>query len=626
MKHIFSKIIVFLISFSWFHYSVFAQNQIAMKDLLLNDLSNFKPQAGNWQIVGDVNMDRHLDVHAKNKKTVVTTSKGSGILVNLNDEKKKDQLFTIFEHGDIELELELMIPKGSNSGIYLQGRYEVQLYDSWGVRKPTYTDLGGIYRNWETETSKIYMGKAPSTNAAKAPGLWQTMKISFIAPRFDEKGHKISNARFKNVEINGITVHDNVEVPLPTGGPIENNEKALGPLMIQGDHGPVAFRNIKYRTFSPDLVKLSNISYSYYEGKFGESKDFLSQAAKKSDKINVLSWEEVSNNDQFGMTYTGKMTVPANGIYVFSLLANGGVKLIINNETIISREGTFTRENPHSGKIELQAGTYPFTLLYYKNAVWLSPALGLYVESNNLQKQSLHSFSSLPPEQNPTSPIFVSPGSSPKILRAFYDYKNRRDLRKTHTIAVGDPSMIHYIYDLKSGSILTVWRGDFINATPMWHERGDASFLPLGSVLFLSDNQQLATLAGKNDNFPKVSKEEEFRGKGYIIEENSARPIFKYIYNGTNVEDKIYPEEDGKILTREIKITATQALNNFYYKIAEGKTITDLTNGEYAIDDKNFYIKILSNQKPFIRELNGTKELVIAVESNQPVIKYSIIW
>jgi len=626
MKHIFSKIIVFLFTFLWYHFSVFAQNQIPMKELLLNDLSNFKPQAGNWQIVGDVNMDRHLDVHEKNKKPVVTTSKGTGILINLNDEKKKDQLITNFEHGDIDLELEFMIPKGSNSGIYLQGRYEVQLLDSWGIKKPAYSDLGGIYRNWEKEPLKIYMGKAPTTNAAKAPGLWQTMKISFIAPRFDDKGQKISNARFNKVEINGIRVHDNVEVPLPTGGPIENNEKASGPLMIQGDHGSVAFRNIKYRTFSPDLVKLSEISYSYYEGKFNKSADFLSQSAKKSGKTNDLSWEVASNNDQFGISYTGKMTVPSNGTYIFSLLSNGGAKLMINNETVIDHEGSFGRGYSHSGKVDLQAGTYPFTLFYYKNVAWNSPALGLYVESNSLQKQSLHSFNSLPPEQNPASPILVNPSNNPKILRAFYDYRKSRDLRKTHTIAVGDPQMIHYIYDLKSGSILAAWRGDFVDATPMWHERGDGSFLPSGSILELSDNQPLATLANKNDNFPKISKEEELRGKGYEIEENSSRPIFKYIYNGINVEDKIYPEEGGKILTREVKINSSTALNSFYFKIAEGKIISDLSNGEYAIDDKTFYIKILSNQKPLIRDINGTKELVISIESNQPIIKYSIIW
>ncbi|MBK5279956.1 MAG: DUF1080 domain-containing protein [Bacteroidia bacterium] len=228
-------------------------------------MSDFKPQAGNWQIVGDVTMNPNIDIHPpkvvapveqkkKGKRVkeqpaaehpkAVSFSAGKGILLNLNDETSKDNLITTFEHGDIELELEVMIPKGSNSGIYLQGRYEVQLLDSWGVKDPAYSDIGGIYRNWETEKGKIYMGKAPITNPAKAPGLWQKFKISFRAPKFNASGEKIANAKFVSVELNGVKIHDNVEVPLPTGGPVHNNEKPTGPLMIQGDHGPVAFLSL----------------------------------------------------------------------------------------------------------------------------------------------------------------------------------------------------------------------------------------------------------------------------------------------------------------------------------------------------------------------------------------------
>ena len=116
----------------------------------LTDLSAFKPQDGNWGIVGDVFIDRNVDIHdkipvaqpqlqKKSKKNQpppapvfknanpVTVKDGAGILLNLNDEKKRSNLISNFELGDVELELELMVPRGSNSGIYLQGRYEVQV-------------------------------------------------------------------------------------------------------------------------------------------------------------------------------------------------------------------------------------------------------------------------------------------------------------------------------------------------------------------------------------------------------------------------------------------------------------------------------------------------------------------
>jgi hypothetical protein len=264
--------------------------------LPLKDLHEFKPQAGNWFIAGDVTIDRNVKIdHAepapvadekkgKKKKSepvvkapeAVTYTTGTGVLLNINDDKKKSNLITTWEHGDIELELEVMLPKGSNSGIYLQGRYEIQLLDSWQEKTAKYSDIGGIYRNWETEPEKIYMGKAPITNAAKAPGLWQIFKISFRAPRFDSSGKKIANAEFISVELNGVKIHDHVEVPLPTGGPVENNEKALGPLMIQGDHGPVALRNVRYKLMHDSDVSLSEIKYKVYEGDINSVKDLAS--------------------------------------------------------------------------------------------------------------------------------------------------------------------------------------------------------------------------------------------------------------------------------------------------------------------------------------------------------------
>jgi hypothetical protein len=104
-------------------------------------------------------------------------------------------LFTKTVYGDADLELDYMMAKGSNSGIYLQGRYEIQLLDSWGTVNPKSGDNGGIYERWDDskpEGQQGYDGHAPRQNASRAPGLWQHIKISFQAPRFDGKGQKIA--------------------------------------------------------------------------------------------------------------------------------------------------------------------------------------------------------------------------------------------------------------------------------------------------------------------------------------------------------------------------------------------------------------------------------------------------
>ena len=151
-------------------------------------------------------------------------TKGTGILVNLPDKKNHGaDLYTNFEHGDLDMELDYMMAKGSNSGIYLQGRYELQLEDSWGVKPPTFGNNGGIYQRWDEskpEAERGYEGYAPRQNAGRAPGLWQHLKVSFQAPRFDASGKKIQNAKIIRAELNGVVIHEDLELLGPTRGAI----------------------------------------------------------------------------------------------------------------------------------------------------------------------------------------------------------------------------------------------------------------------------------------------------------------------------------------------------------------------------------------------------------------------
>ena len=157
-------------------------------------------------------------------------------------------------HGDIEVHVEFQIARKSNSGVYLMGRYEIQILDSHG--KPDnelkYYDCGAIYQRWdEQRTPKGYEGHRPKINATRPAGEWQSLDIKFRAPRFDKAGKKIAHARFESVKLNGVLLHTNVECTGPTRGAAFDDEAPTGPLMIQGDHGPVALRNVWLRELKP---------------------------------------------------------------------------------------------------------------------------------------------------------------------------------------------------------------------------------------------------------------------------------------------------------------------------------------------------------------------------------------
>jgi hypothetical protein len=129
------------------------------------------------------------------------------------------------------------------------GLYEIQILDSWGVKAPTASDCGGIYPRAELEPRYRHIDKGvpPRTNAARRPGEWQMLDVTFYAPRFDAGGKKTANARFVKVLFNDQVIHENVELASPTGHAWREQEIPRGPLLLQADHGPVAFRNVRVR-------------------------------------------------------------------------------------------------------------------------------------------------------------------------------------------------------------------------------------------------------------------------------------------------------------------------------------------------------------------------------------------
>lgn len=159
---------------------------------------------------------------------------------------KVANIVTAQKFGDMELYLEFLVPQGSNSGVYLHGLYEVQVFDSYNAPSPLKTSDGGaIYHRWIE--NKPVGGSAPKVNASYPPGQWQSFHIRFRAPRFDASGRKTADAKFLSVVQNGLLVQENVEVDGGTRSHMPIAEAPRNPLMLQGDHGPVAYRNIYWK-------------------------------------------------------------------------------------------------------------------------------------------------------------------------------------------------------------------------------------------------------------------------------------------------------------------------------------------------------------------------------------------
>lgn len=161
---------------------------------------NEKEATNGWSVLDGVlinNPERRAGIHYGNLRTTAT-----------------------FE--DFNLKLEVNVPKGSNSGVYLRGIYEIQVMDSYGRELDSH-NMGGLY-------SRI----TPSEAAEKPAGEWQSMDITLYK-------------RHLTVMLNGKTIIDNQPVKGVTGGALTSDQFSPGPILLQGDHGKVSYRNIVLR-------------------------------------------------------------------------------------------------------------------------------------------------------------------------------------------------------------------------------------------------------------------------------------------------------------------------------------------------------------------------------------------
>lgn len=189
--------------------------------LCTNHMTGAETAGGFTTLFNGKDLTGWKKVHPEN----VSNSKRSGwraengLLVNA---AAGGDLATVEKFADFELHLEYRLPGGGNSGIYLRGRYEIQLADDYRKR-PSLRSTGAIYNLIP-----------PSENAAARAMEWQTVDVKLV-------GKQVT------VRINGKTVITDVELPFVTAGAISSNVNQPGPIMLQGQLGPVTFRNIQIK-------------------------------------------------------------------------------------------------------------------------------------------------------------------------------------------------------------------------------------------------------------------------------------------------------------------------------------------------------------------------------------------
>ncbi|RMG56637.1 MAG: hypothetical protein D6722_26170, partial [Bacteroidetes bacterium] len=272
-----------------------------------------------------------------------------------------------------------------------------------------------------------------------------------------------------------------------------------------------------------------------------------------------------------------------------------------------------------SGTAELSAGAHELRILYFKQGSYWVNKMALWVSGPQMRRHALHALGSVPLDA-PANPIYVEPGAEPRLLRSFADYADSLGTRRriTHALQVGLPAGLAYTYDLDRACPVQVWKGPFLDATPMWLDRGDASSRPRGSGPQLGGRAGLSPSPGQAwpDSLPST-----WDFQGYAIDEEGL-PTFYYQQGEAQITDRLF-SPDGKTLNREVSFSGDKKQAPFL-RLATAQTVEEVDRGFYRIDGA-YYLQLDPKIKVELVSQKGHTVLVAPL-SPESSLRYTLKW
>jgi hypothetical protein len=400
------------------------------------------------------------------------------------------------------------------------------------------------------------------------------------------------------------------------------DEKATGPLMIQGDHGPVAIRRMTVKRFGNHEVKLADLKVAFFAGDFDAVAEYEGKAPKREASAQSFSDAVVEGDGRGAARFSGSISVPVEGEYAFSVRGTPAARLLIDGKTVfLPNEG-----GRHLGRLALTQGNHSMQLDVIRGARRMMRNLELWVEGPGIAPQTVGGAKAeTPNEKKGASPIFVDATDRILTQRAFVPFDGYKRL---YAVSVGNPVGEHFAYDLEAASILRVWRGRFLDASELWIERAESQIAkPNGPSLTLSGKPLLAMFAEGVPRWPDRAAQTA-ASKGYRIEADG-QPTFLYSYVGVDVTDRVAALPDGRGLARTLHITGKPWERSLWLLVAEGTEVKPIDGG-YVVGDREYYIDWPkeSELQPSIRTEKDRQQLVVhlPVDNAPHDLSYNLIW
>lgn len=569
----------------------------------MGDLDEFGPAPTNWSVAGGIAGDlRYTD-----KLQILA---GTGLWVNQPDTTGGDDLVTTWTHRDLVVDFTYLTPAGSSVVLLFQGRYELALPHD------------------------------------RAPGLWEQARAEFHAPTFDQGGRKISPARLIRLEINGVVVRENETWAEPDANRGYQDETKDGPLIIAGNHGPLVLRGFNFQRLQEAQVTLTNLHHAVYPDIFEDFDAYRHAQPAREGAIEEINETLADTTDAFAMVVTGQLEAPMAGWYVFGHKTDPISKMRLQ---IDGREPVSVGSEGDRWQIRLAQGKHPFRLDYLRPGTRGKPLITWNVTGPDMRTQPLSFSAAHPPNPVPVMPITMEAGRI-HTHRCFIPYAGSKRL---YVAAVGTPSGIHYAYDLEWQTLLTVWKGGYLDAGGIWHQRGGVQqVVPLGSAVELGAKPTLAVLESAKAAWPDPEKSaREAAGDDFVADDNGSgpptaliglpsalsshgytlepngQPTFQFTIHDIAVQDRWTVDETNRGLIRALTFAEPLDRDDLYLLLADERDIT-AQDGYFVLGDRHAYLEWPDAQPeaPAIVNEGTNQQLRVHLPRGTTTVTYRLIW
>ncbi|WP_111643228.1 family 16 glycoside hydrolase [Marinimicrobium alkaliphilum] len=419
----------------------------------------------SWQLVEQITLDNG-QLHGQ-------TGDANVIAWFSGEEDQAARLRTPYNYRDSIVRLEFMLPEAGNAGVYIHDRYGINLADSVDDEALDHASAGGLEQRWNQHSDNPgYDGVAPLTNAALPAGEWQTLEISFRAPRYDDADNKVDNALFLSVRLNGEQVHTNTIATGFTKGAATNWEQPSAPFAIQ-PRGPIALRNVDVRP--ADFSAVAVPEETGQASNRDDLVDFVERGRKAFSDLGCASCHAINKGD----------TAERAGPNLYGLfqpeprdreVVEGGERFVIKaNRSHLRRSIREPTDRQAVREREPNKGQAyaPIMPPYSQEALpdIELDAIGAYLETlNDIGRQG--PVVQLVEADGPVQYDPMADGMQLLVNQRVRIQRGPMPGLSGRSIHVGQPNRINFTFDPRILGVARIWQGGFLDMSGEFQNRG----------------------------------------------------------------------------------------------------------------------------------------------------------